>query len=379
MSTERPEAAAAQANLRDRFPQVGDGSGLAREGGLYPEELRLALRNRGMPLEALRYPITPTGLHYLLVHFDIPEVDPDSWRLEIDGLVSQRLSLSLDDLKARPAVSLPVTLECAGNGRARLEPRPISQPWVEEAIGTAAWTGVPLADLLQEAGIQPGAVDVVFTGVDRGIQGGELQQYQRSLSVAEAMREEMLLAYAMNGEPLQPQHGFPLRLVASGWYGMASVKWLQHIEVIDQPFAGYQMTQAYRYRQTTDEPGDPVTLIRVRALMIPPGIPDFLTRTRYLEPGPVTLRGRAWAGRGPVERVEVSVDGGATWAEAALEEPVSPVAWRGWSFPWQATSGRHTLCVRATDAEGQTQPLDQPWNVEGIGNTMVQRVAVVVE
>jgi len=135
------------------------------------DELRLAGRNHALPLEALRHAITPVGLHYLLIHFDIPYVDPAAWRLEVGGLVERPLALSLDDLQARPARTLAVTLECAGNGRALLAPRPISQPWLQEAVGTAEWTGTPLAPLLREAGLDTRATEVVFTGLDRGVQG----------------------------------------------------------------------------------------------------------------------------------------------------------------------------------------------------------------
>ena len=211
------------------------------------------------------------------------------------------------------------------------------------------------------------------------MQGGELHSYERCLGVAEAKREEVLLAYEMNGEPLQPQHGYPLRLIVPGWYGMASVKWLAGVEAVGEPFQGYQMSQTYRYSQEADDSGEPVTLIRVRALMIPPGVPDFATRTRLAEAGPVRLKGRAWAGRLAVSRVEVSLDGGSSWSEAEPGEEVSPYAWRGWSFDWQATPGRYTLCVRATDSEGNVQSVDQMWNYQGMGNNMAQRVDVVVE
>ena len=362
-----------------QFPTVGDGTGLAQTDGLYKEELQLAVRNKGLPLEGLRYPITPTGMHYLLVHYDIPEVDANEWRLKIDGLVSKPLQLTLEEIKKRPAQTIAVTMECAGNGRALFAPRRISQPWLVEAIGTAEWTGTPLRGLLEEAGLRPDAAEVVFTGLDRGVEGGELQCYQRSLSISEAMREEVLLAYQMNGEPLEPQHGYPLRLLVPGWYGMASVKWLDQIEVIREPFQGYQMVRAYRYALSADELGEPVSLIRVRALMVPPGIPDFMTRTRLLQAGPVTLTGKAWAGRLGVSRVEVSVDGGSTWSEAQLGEALSPYAWSTWTFLWNAEPGIYTLCVRATDADQNVQPLEQHWNFGGYGNNGVQRVNVIVE
>lgn len=361
-----------------RFPAVGDGTGLSADPNVTLEELQLANRNRGMPLEALRYPVTPTGMHYLLIHFDIPYAEADTWRLEVAGLVDRPVTLSMDEIRSRPAVTHTVTMECAGNGRALLNPRPISQPWLLEAIGTAEWTGTPLRGLLDEAGVSPDAVEILFTGSDRGVQADEEQDYQRSLTLDEATRDEVLIAYEMNGAPLEPQHGFPLRLIVPGWYGMSSVKWLERIEAIAEPFHGYQM-HSYYYRQSGDDVGEPVDLIKVRSLMIPPGIPDFLTRTRLVKQGSVTLTGRAWAGRLSVSRVEVSTDGGRTWEDARIDAPFSQYAWRGWSFDWDAGPGRHALCVRATDSEGNVQPTDQPWNYQGMGNTMVHRVDVIVE
>jgi DMSO/TMAO reductase YedYZ molybdopterin-dependent catalytic subunit len=367
-----------QVHENSMFKTVGDGSGLEKDRRFHKEELQLAFRNRGMPLEALRYPITPTGMHYLLIHFDIPYVALEDWRLVIGGLVSNPISLSLEEIKERPAVRMPVTMECAGNGRALLSPRSISQPWLVEAIGTAEWKGTQLRGILEDAGVSDNAAEILFTGLDRGIQGEEVQYYQRSLSLEDATREEVLLAYEMNGAPLEPQHGYPLRLVVPGWYGMTSVKWLDRIEAIAEPFQGYQM-DSYRYRQGVDETGEPVTEIQVRSLMIPPGIPDFLTRTRVVEAGEVTLSGRAWAGRLGVSRVEVSADGGRTWSDGELGQQVGPFAWRSWSFGWQAEPGQHTLCVRATDTEGNMQPVDQPWNFQGMGNNMIHRVDVIVD
>ena len=340
------------------------------------EELQLAARNHGMPLEALRNEITPVGLHYLLTHYDIPVVDAGAWRLVVDGLVARPLELTLDDLRAREAVTMAVTMECAGNGRAQLEPHVVSQPWLAEAVGTAEWTGIPVAALLAEAGLADGALEVVFTGLDRGVEGGVEQLYERSLSLADA--GPALLAYDCNGEPLPPQHGFPLRLVVPGWYGMTSVKWLQRITVVSEPFEGYQMVTGYRMRRHEDDPGTPVTRIEPRSLMVPPGIPDFMTRRRFLRPGPVRLEGRAWSGWGPVERVEVSVDGGASWTPAQLGDPPGPSAWAPWWLDWDAPAGEHELCTRATDATGRSQPDASPWNVGGYANNAVQRVQLTV-
>ena len=347
--------------------------------GITMDELRLAVRNHSMPLEALRWPITPVGLHYLLVHYDVPLVDPAAWRLEVAGAIERPLALALDDIRARPRVELTATMECAGNGRALLEPRPISQPWLMEAVGTARWAGVSLGDLLEEAAPSAGAVDVVFSALDRGVEGGVEQRYERSLSLGEALEAGAVLAYEMNGAPLPPQHGFPLRLVVPGWYGMTNVKWLSAITVATTPFTGYQVTSGYRFRQTEDEDGRPVTRMRPRSLMAPPGVPDFNTRNRIVEAGRVTLEGRAWSGRAPIVRVEVSVDGGASWSDAELDDELDGVwAWRGWSFAWEASEGEHVLCCRATDEAGDTQPLEPEWNVGGYENNAVQRVAVTV-
>lgn len=347
------------------------------EEGISAEELQLAARNHGLPLEALRFDVTPPGLHYLLIHYDVPVVDPAAFRLVVDGLVDNPLSLDLETLRRRPRVSTVVTMECAGNGRARLRPRPVSQPWLVEAVGTARWTGTPLAPLLREAGLLDEAVDVVFTGADHGIERGVEQDYQRSLTMAEALREEVLLAYEMNGAPLPPQHGYPLRLVVPGWYGMAQVKWLTRISAVADPFDGFQM-RAYRLRDQPGEDGVPVTRIEPRALLVPPGFPDFMSRTRVLHPGEVTVEGRAWSGWAPVSAVEVSVDGGTTWHAAHLEPAPGRYGWARWTWTWPATPGDYQLCARAHDTSGRSQPVDQPWNRGGFANNLIQRVPVTV-
>jgi sulfane dehydrogenase subunit SoxC len=342
------------------------------------DELQLAARNHGMPLEALRHDITPLGLHYLLTHFDIPHVDERTWKLEVGGRVDRPTTLTLDQLKELPARTLSVTLECAGNGRALLARRALSQPWLQEAVGTAEWTGTPLAPILNEAGLAHEAVEVVFTGLDRGIQGEIEHVYERSLTVAEALRDEVLLAYAINGQPLPPQHGAPLRLIVPGWYGMTHVKWLQAITVVNEPFRGWQQDVAYHVRESEEEQGRPVTRILPRALMIPPGFPEFLSRTRIVDSGPCKLEGRAWSGWAAIERVEVSDDGGRSWAEAELRAPVGEFAWRGWTYEWQAEPGAYELWCRASDAAGHEQPTVAEWNYDGVCNNGVQRVRVVV-
>jgi DMSO/TMAO reductase YedYZ molybdopterin-dependent catalytic subunit len=364
-----------------RYEDISTPARLAEPGeGIGRDELSLATRNHGLPLEGLRYDVTPPGMHYVLTHYDIPYVVEDAdWELTIGGHVDHPLWLGLGDLRSYPAVTIRVTMECAGNGRALLSPRPVSQPWLVEAVGTADWTGVPLRTLLNEAAVRDGAVDAVFTGADHGVERGVEQDYQRALPLDVALGEEpeVLVAYAMNGAPLPPQHGRPLRLVVPGWYGMAHVKWLRDITIADRPFTGFQQTVAYRIRQDPTEEGTPVTRIAPRALMVPPGFPDFMSRTRIVRPGTIRLEGRAWSGQAPVTAVEVSADDGETWESAVLENPIDHRwAWRRWHFDWTAAPGAHTLSARATDTEGRTQPLAQPWNRGGFANNLVQRLPV---
>lgn len=348
------------------------------DGGYYDEEVGLAHRNHGMLLEGLANDVTPAGMHYLLIHFDVPYVPhPEAWTLSIGGQVEHPVALALADIKARPQVTTRVTLECAGNGRALHVPRWPSQPWHNEAVGTAEWTGTPLRSLLQQAGLKSNARDVVFYGSDRGFDGGVEHNYGRSLRPELALSDDVLLVTAMNGQPLLPQHGAPLRLIVPGWYGMASVKWLDRIEVIDHAFQGYQQVRTYVFKQTADDPGVPVTALRVKSLMVPPGIPDWYTRRRLVERGPVALTGRAWSGAGvPIVKVEVGIDG--VYANATLEAPSGKYAWRGWHFNWSATVGEHELSCRATDANGQIQPLVPSPDRGGFGNNAVHRVRVTV-
>jgi DMSO/TMAO reductase YedYZ molybdopterin-dependent catalytic subunit len=347
------------------------------EEGISAEELQLAARNHGMPLEAMHWDLTPPGLHYVLIHYDIPTIDPETFELIIDGLVDASLRFDLKAIKSRPQVSSVVTLECAGNGRAQLLPRPVSQPWLTEAVGTARWTGTPLASLLREAGITDGAVDVVFTGADHGIERGLEQDYRRALPISDALSEDVLLAYEMNGAPLPPQHGAPLRLIVPGWYGMAHVKWLRRITVVPETFDGFQM-RAYRLRDTTDEPGTPLTRIEPRALLIPPGFPDFMSRRRFVTSGVVKIEGRAWSGWAPISMVEVSLDGGDSWELADLEPALDTHGWAPWTWLWQAEPGNYVLSARATDASGRTQPIGQRWSRGGFANNTIQTVPVIV-
>lgn len=348
-----------------------------REGIFSPEEVRLANRNHGCHLETLAQDITPTGAHYLLIHFDVPQIDEAEHCLSFTGAFDKPFTLTMEEIRAQPQVTMPVTLECAGNGRAGMNPRSYSMPWFYEAVGTSEWTGTPLAPLLERAAPQAGVQDFAFIGADEGFDAGVRHAFGRSLTPREAAELDVMLVWGMNGQPLLPQHGAPLRLIVPGWYGMASVKWLTRIEALTERYQGFQQVRTYRIRYFEDYPGRPVNTIKVKSLMRPPGVPDWITRQRWLEPGPVTLEGRAWSGNGvPVEKVEVRLDG--AWREAEVAPPRGRYAWSRWRIAWEATPGAHELACRATDANGDTQPEVAPFNLSGFANNAWDRVQVQV-
>ena len=342
------------------------------------EETRLAFRNHGMHLEFLDRPITPVASHFQLIHFDVPHLDERGYNVTLSGKVRNPMTLTLENLKKRPQVKQPSIMECAGNGRSFTHPRSIYVPWFQEAIGVFDYTGTPLKPILEEAGLLDNAVEVVFTGHDDGIDLGVHHHFERALPVDEAMLDGVILAWEANGQPLPPAHGFPLRLVVPTWYGMASVKWLKAITVIDHPFQGVQQKLVYRLSFSAGDAGRPVQKKAVRAAMKPPGFPDLISRYRFVERGTVELRGMAWSGYGPIRKVEVSTDDRRTWRPAVLEAPVSPFAWTPWRFTWAATPGAHVLSCRATDVTGNIQPLRPLWNIQGMAQNGVERWGVRV-
>jgi DMSO/TMAO reductase YedYZ molybdopterin-dependent catalytic subunit len=274
-----------------------------------------------------------------------PEVDAATWQLTVGGRVREELSLSLEDLRARPAATRAVTLECRRNGRAH----------------TAEWTGTSLRGLLEDAGADDHAVEVLIRGLDRGIEDGADQHFERSLPRAEAMREEVMIAYGIDGRPLAPEHGFPARLIVPGCYEMTSVKRLDRITVLGAPFDGYERG---------------VSRILPRAEMVSPGLPDLATGDRTVGLDACTVHGRAWSGFGPVMMVEVSPDGGRNWSDARLGPTTARWGWREWEWRWGPhETGMHELCCRATDSTGRTQPLEPG----GYANNAVQRLRVVAK
>ena len=327
--------------------------------------------NAEAPPGALDADITPTELHYVRSNFAVPAHDG---RLEIGGAVDNPTTLTLEDLRSMPAHDAVVTLECAGNGRLEMRPLPTGEPWGDYAASTARWTGVALHEVLKQVMPQADGVDVRFEGADHGAYhltpvlpdtDRNNLSFVRALPLADAIDPAagVLIAYAMNGEPLGPDHGAPFRVIVPHWYAVASVKWLKRIDVVTEPYAGEFQTGHYIY-QWADKAHEPVRHMRVRARITDPA-PGAVIDT-----GTYTVRGKAWSGSGPVTRVDISLTGEGDWHRAQLERPAGPYQWQNWSFGWNARDvGRHTLRARATDAAGNVQPDVPPWNRLGTGTT----------
>ena len=272
-------------------------------------------------------------------HFATPKISDEAWRLEIGGLVSKPLKLAYSDLLLMRSVQRPSTLECAGNASGGA------------GVGTAVWSGVPLGDLLQQAGLKPGATTIAFHGADSG-QGEDVPpgtHFARAIPLEKAMEPSTLLAYEMNGEPLPAEHGFPLRALVPGWYGMDSVKWLTRIEVLQPPFEGYFQDEKYVSLGPRGA-SRPITFIQVNSKFLRPSEGEEIRVRTY------RAEGVAWAGERKIVQVEVRVNGG-TWQPASLLASPAAMTWSTWSYDWQVKSaGRYTLEVRATDTEGRSQP-----------------------
>lgn len=322
--------------------------------------------NAETPLERQVGVITPAASHYVRDHFAIPA---GPGHLSIEGAVRTPLQLELGDIRSLPPRSLVVTLECAGNGRAFLDPPVAGEQWRTGAVGTAEWTGASLRTVLEMAEPLSNAVEVLCIGADTGTPAGAGSRiaYERSLPIGEALHDDVLLAYAMNGSDLPPEHGAPLRLVVPGWYGMASVKWLARLRLLERRFEGFFQTERYVV-------GDrPLRQMAARAVIAWPREGERLSER------PFVARGYAWSGRGDLARVEVSADGGSSWHDATLGEEIARYAWR----QWHATiapraSGQLILLARALTTAGTTQPLQQVRNERGYENNAVRPVRIEI-
>jgi DMSO/TMAO reductase YedYZ molybdopterin-dependent catalytic subunit len=301
---------------------------------------------------------TRTERFFVRSHFAVPPLDPKTYRLTVEGHVARRLELTLDELKKLPTVSRTILLECAGNGRVFLVPPVRGLQWGHGGVGQATWTGVPLAEVLERAGVKRGAGEVVLVGADTGAVAdppspGDIP-FDRGIPLDKATAPESLLAWDMNDEPLTPAHGAPLRAVIGGWYGMASVKWLCRVVVLDRPHGGYWQTFDYSHWERSGPAPPrlvPLTAIQPKAIVTSVGAGDVLKSGEKR-----TVSGLAWAGENPVAKVEVSTDAGKTWAAARVEK-AEPFRWTRWEFDLTPRErGPLQLLARCTDASGRTQP-----------------------
>jgi DMSO/TMAO reductase YedYZ molybdopterin-dependent catalytic subunit len=316
-------------------------------------------RNLEYPVSELRNAIVPNEHFFVRSHFDVPDVDVRAWRLKVEGAVDKPLELSYDEIAALPSRSLTATLECAGNGRVHLTPPVPGLQWGQGAVGNAEWGGVTLAAILEKAGLKNSAVEVILEGIDKGQVNVDPKSpgpihFARSVPIDKAKKDEVLLAYKMNGETLPASHGYPLRAVVGGWYGMASVKWLQRIIVTDKPFNGFWQSLDYSYFERRD--GLPtlksITVMQPKAILARPGLHEVIAAGK-----PFPMFGAAWAGERAVAKVDVSLDGGKTWSAAKLLGEPKPLQWVFWQYDWQKPAqGPASIVARATDDTGATQP-----------------------
>ncbi|WP_342641091.1 sulfite oxidase [Rhodoligotrophos ferricapiens] len=317
-------------------------------------------RNLETPVEHLRSFITPTDQFYIRNHFSTPRLDRAGYRLEITGAVDQPASLTYDELRALPVEHRVVTLECAGNGRVFLDPQAKGVQWALGAVSTAEWTGVLLADLLAKAGLRPDATEIILEGADRGHPKEDPKPagaiaYARSLPLVKALSPDVLLAYQMNGGDLPLEHGFPVRAIVAGHYGMASVKWLTHIHASPVPFQGYWQTTDYAYwdKQAGHMVRRPLGAMKPKSIITQPAPYDAVAPGQSCQ-----ITGAAWTGEAEITQVLVSTDGGESWGEAIFLDPMQRHAWRRWSFDWQVPDvpGPCVLMSRAFDSSGAAQP-----------------------
>jgi DMSO/TMAO reductase YedYZ molybdopterin-dependent catalytic subunit len=371
--------------LGQEKPAAGETS--PNSGALIPRQKNPD--NLEFPFTTLDSFITPNEKFYVRNHFAQPRLEADSWRLKVEGAVHRELELKLDDIRNLPARTVTATLECAGNGRASLVPKVKGVPWQLGAVGNAEWTGVPLAAVLERAGLRDSAVEVVLEGADSGeimadIKPDGAVHFARSLPLAKARAPEVILAYEMNGADLPPAHGFPLRAVVTGWYGMASIKWLHRLVVTDQPFNGYFQSIDYSY--LIREKGlcrvVPLTEMQVKSQIARPSVDEIIPPdTDY------RIHGAAWTGESEVAKVELSTDGGKSWEEVrqfSEEKPskgdIRSYSWRLWSYDWHTPKkpGGVRIMARATDRKDRVQPLERDLDRRNYMISHVRPVDVVV-
>jgi len=332
------------------------------------------------PLRYFDSYLTPVDAFFVRQHIPRPApIDPASYRLTINGMVSKPIQLTLDDLRKLPQFTVTATLECTGNGRAFFTPKLPGIQWGRGAVGNAEWRGPKLSDVLKLAGADPAAAHLEIDGADIGL--ATTPDFVRSMPMAKAQHPATLLALSLNRE--SPDiHGFPVRLVVPGWDGTSWVKWVTRLTPAAQMSSGFFMNPGYRYPKYALPPGAPA---KPAELEVIEGMPVKSTITAPADEtkiplGTVSIRGFAWAGEEAIERVEVSTDGGSRWRDAELPSPKLPFAWRLWRLDWRPPApGYFTILSRATDSAGRVQPFVPAWNPSGYLWNGIDRIGVTVE
>jgi sulfite oxidase len=344
--------------------------------------------NAEPPLDKLRENyVTPQNLFYIRNHGEVPQIDAKEYRLKVNGMVEQELELSLAELlRDFPKHSVMATLQCAGNRRDQLiavAPVPGEVPWQSGAIGNAEWAGVPLKDVLKAAGVKDNALFAEFMGAEDVFRHGENVGFGASIPIDKALSNDVLLAYEMNGKPLEPTHGFPLRAVVPGYIGARSVKWLTRITLQDKPSDNYFQAHAYQLfpPQATPETVDWKSGLQMSDLAVNCVITSP-QQGEMLKDDSVNVQGFAMSGGGKkIARVDVSTDGGNTWATAIITEGNEPWAWAFWEVRLELPDGEYEFIARAIDAASNTQPEDPRhiWNFKGYMNNAWHRVKAQVK
>ncbi|GAC1384109.1 MAG: hypothetical protein NVS4B8_18100 [Herpetosiphon sp.] len=318
------------------------------------------------PIHALKTIYTPNNLFFIRDHFIDAKLDGATFRLRVHGEVNRELNLSVDDLRRMPSKKLPVVIECAGNMRGNFKPKTEGTQWGNGAASNGEWTGVPLKAVLDQAGLNPGVIEIVCEGGDNG-------HVIRELPLEKAIDGDTLVAYQLNGEDIPVANGYPVRLIVPGWVGVANIKWLSRLEARKTPFDSYYNTRHYVFTVPNKPNHEPYTVNRVKSIIIQPA------KDATVGSGKLQVEGLAWSGAGTIARVELSTDQGKTWNTVQLVEPRQRWGWTRWQYTIdKPTPGKLSLSTRATDDAGNTQPQTVEWNRNGYGYNAIQTIDITV-
>ncbi|PLS01883.1 sulfite oxidase [Neobacillus cucumis] len=334
--------------------------------------------NQETPIHFLNGDLVDEKLFYRRNHFSYPNFSSSFYFLPIVGLVHTPRTFSIQDLYSLPSRSIKMVLECSGDKRGLFEPKLFGEQWEKGAISQGIWKGVSLRTLLEHTGLVNSAKEFVFEAYDYGERpdSDSIFNFSRSLPIEKALEPDTIIAYEYNNQPIPFKHGFPLRLIVPGWYGMASVKWLKKITVIDKEFNGPFQTIDYVYypNKENDNGKFPVTTVHVNSTI------QYPLNSQLLHKGTYMIKGIAWTGNGRISKVEISIDDGQTWETCQLASAANKYSWISWNYKWEAVKkGEYTIKSKATDSQGNVQPSEPFWNRKGYGYNAIEKINVKVE